>query len=63
MTSSTRTKEQFLTTGPVPQQRERIPKQSARALERQRAVVGRRVAQRLARLSLPLRRGQGRDPR
>lgn len=48
--------------GPVHQQREHGKKQSTKILERGRAVVGRRAAQRLARLSLPLRRGQGRDP-
>lgn len=48
--------------GPVHQQRERGKEQSTKILERGRAVVGRRAAQRLARLSLPLRRGQGRDP-
>ncbi len=48
----------------VPQQQWiRSHKQSARRLERRRAVVGRRLSQRMARLSLPLRRGQGRDPR
>jgi hypothetical protein len=38
-------------------------RESTRGMERRRAVVGRRLSQRLARLSLPLRRGQGRDPR